>query len=468
MDGTKKKRKIGSKRKKNSKSESQSNLLEKSVKSNKLIKHRSRQKPIEQIEQEALPQKTISQVPIVVPRPAHTLSRAQISKNALKVLYRLKDAGFEAYLVGGGVRDLLLGFNPKDFDLATDAKPWQIKELFRNCRLIGKRFRLAHICFGEEIIDLATFRGQTENDSRKTDETTGMLLRDNVWGTLDEDAWRRDFTINCLYYNIKDFSIVDYTNGMEDLKTSIVRMIGDPLQRYHEDPVRMLRAVRLAAKIGFEIEKNTAEPILNLSGLLKNIPSSRLYDEINKWFTGGKSLTTFYLLRNYKLFNVLFPQTELSLQGENAVIAEEMCVRGFANTDKRLAENKKINPAFLFAVLLWWPLQIEIDKLIQEGMNQFDAFSQASRDVLKKQNDHVLIPARLSLIIKEIWTLQHRLERCTRSKVNKLLANIRFRAAYDFLLIRAHAGEEVGVMAEWWTKYQEVNEKERVKMLKVL
>lgn len=411
---------------------------------------------------------SLSQLPKIIPRPQHTLSRSQISKNALKVLYRLSDAGFAAYLVGGSVRDLLLGLQPKDFDVATNATPTQIKELFRNCRLIGKRFRLAHVCFGDEIIEVATFRGETECNTRQTCAKTGMLLRDNVWGTLDEDAWRRDFTINSLYYNIKDFSLVDYTNGLDDLHNSIVRIIGDPMQRYHEDPVRMLRAVRLAAKIGFEIEKATAEPILKLSELLKNIPSSRLFDEINKWFTGGKSLTTFYLLKNYHLFGTLFPSTEDSLQSEFAKIAEEMCVRGFANTDKRLAEGKKINPAFLFAVMLWWPLQIAIEKIIAKGKNQFTAFNEAVREILQKQNDCVQIPARLILVIKEIWVLQHRLERITRSKVSRIFTNIRFRAAYDFLVLRAKAGEEVGVAADWWTKYQEVDEKTRTKMLKQL
>lgn len=408
------------------------------------------------------------QFPIIVPRQQHTLSRSQISKNALKVLYRLKESGFEAYLVGGGVRDLLLGFRPKDFDIATNAKPWQIKNLFSNCRLIGKRFRLAHIHFGEEIVEVATFRGEIAADSANTCEKTGMLLRDNVWGTLDEDAWRRDFTINALFYNIKDFSIVDYTNGMEDLRNSIVRSIGDPMQRYHEDPVRMLRAVRLAAKIGFEIEKNTAEPIFKLSWLLKNIPPSRLYDEINKWFTGGKSLTTFYLLRNYRLFGALFVQTENSFVEENAPFAEEFCVRGFASTDKRLAENKPINPAFLFAVLLWWPLQIEIENLMQKGLNQFDAFANAAKDVLKKQNQQITIPAKIATVIKEIWQLQHRLESCTRSKVRKIMANNRFRAAYDFLVLRAKSGEDFTAIADWWTKFQEVSEKERNKMLKEL
>lgn len=379
------------------------------------------------------------------------------------MLYKLKSAGYAAYLVGGAVRDLLLDIIPKDFDVATDAHPEEVKKLFRNCILIGRRFRLAHVYFHGEIIEVATFRAAADknDDLRKTTES-GMILRDNVYGTIEEDVWRRDFTLNALYYSIKDFSIVDYVGGFADIQNRIIRMIGDPILRYHEDPVRMLRAVRIAAKLNFQIAQETEEPIIKLAGLLQNVPAARLFDEINKWFRSGKSLATFNLLRQYGLFAVLFPQTEASLVSKNSTIAEAMVLAGFINTDKRINEAKPLNPAFLFAVLLWWPLQQRIIYYQQEeNLLPYEAFMHSMRDVLKQQGEHILIPQKLRLTVKEIWVLQYRLQQLQKRKIYQVSSHPKFRAAYDFLLLRAQAGEDVQQLADWWTRFQDADDRTR-------
>lgn len=392
--------------------------------------------------------------PVVIPREKHNISRSHISKNVLKVLYGLRDAGFEAYLVGGCIRDLLANLQPKDFDVATDAQPNQVRKIFRNCRLIGKRFRLAHVFFGYEIIEVATFRRGNDGSDQMKHSQQGMILRDNVYGTLEEDAFRRDFTLNALYYNIRDFSLVDYTGGMHDFNARHIHVIGDPVVRYHEDPVRMLRAVRIAAKLGFEIEARTKKPIRNLVGLLQNVSSARLFDEVVKWFKSGKSLATFHLLQQYGLFAVLFPQTEAGLGGVNAKIAKEMLHQGFANTDQRIEQGKKNNPAFLFAILLWWPLQehLEIHARKNKKAHRYHIFMEAWHVVVERQLERITIPRRLISMVREIWNLQYHLEKCNEKKAQQLLNYPRFRAAYDFLLLRAAAGENVKEIAKWWTE----------------
>lgn len=399
---------------------------------------------------------------IITPRSKHSISRENIPKNVLTVLYSLKKAGFAAYLVGGGVRDLLAGFHPKDFDIATDARPEQIKRVFRNCRLIGRRFRLAHVFFGREIVEVATFRGPSGNKSAKNNNGAvtrkfsehGMLMRDNVYGTLEEDAWRRDLTINSLYYNISDYSIVDYTDGMKDMKKGIIRMIGDPVERYHEDPVRMLRAVRIAAKLSFKIEKATKKPIIKLAGLLQNVPSARLFDEIMKWFKSGKSATIFEALREYGLFPVLFPQTEASLVSESPDdFPHKFLSCAFESTDARCAADKPSNPAFLFSVLLWWPLQKAIATYSTEGVHPVRAFLAAKHEVLKKQKERIDMTNRIMLTTEEIWVLQYRMLQRKKSKITLILHHPKFRAAYDFLLLRIESGEEaLRDCAEWWTE----------------
>lgn len=383
-------------------------------------------------------------------------------------MYGIKDAGFEAYLVGGGVRDLLLGSHPKDFDIVTNAQPEEVHKLFRSCILIGRRFRLAHIRFGREVIEVATFRaGATEHTSDRYQYSEhGMILRDNVYGTIEEDAWRRDFTVNSLYYRIKDFSVIDYTGGMKDLKTKTIRMIGDPIVRYREDPVRMLRAIRLAAKLGFTITKNTADPITKLAPLLINISPARLLEEVIKWFRSGKSLETFNLLKKYKLLPYLFAQSTASLQGKNSKNITALLHHGFNNTDQRINAGKTIIPAFLYAVLLWWPLQEQIKILRQnEKISESTAIQHAILHVLQLQKKQTLIPQKMLFTIKNIWMMQHQLIQKKKRKIYYLLAHPRFRAAYDFLLLRAQAGEQIKEYAKWWTLLQEASELKRCKII---
>ena len=392
-----------------------------------------------------------------IKRAEHNISRQSINPNALRVLYGLKDAGFEAYLVGGGVRDLLVEACPKDFDLVTNAKPEEIRQLFRNCILIGKRFRLAHVRFGRDIIEVSTFRAKSatiDADGHKYSEH-GMLLRDNIYGTLEEDVWRRDFTINALYYRIADFAIIDHTGGLKDLRAKKIKMIGDPATRYREDPVRMLRAVRIAAKLDFTISRATAQPIKALSVLLANISHARLFEEVNKWFRSGKSLATFNLLQKYELFGFLFAQTQAVLEHKHNKIVKNMLERGFANTDQRISQGKTVTPIFLYAVLLWWPLQEQIKALNQDKKTTSQLVVQkAIKIVLQQQKQQTLMPQKFLEAMKEIWLLQYQLTKKTK-KAEHLLAHPRFRAAYDFLLLRSEAGEPVKKFADFWTKQQE-------------
>ena len=295
-------------------------------------------------------QATTFDSPLIVPRSEHNISRANISENALKVLYRLKQAGYQAYLVGGGVRDLLLGREPKDFDVATDASPEEVKRVFRNCRLIGRRFRLAHVYFGREIVEVATFRSVGEVIGKGERQTSnGMLVRDNVYGTIEEDALRRDFTVNALYYNIEDFSVLDYADGLKDLESGTLRLLGDPDVRYREDPVRMLRAVRFAAKLGFMLAPSCEEPLFTSGHLLESVPAARLFDEVVKLFMGGTSVQAFEKLRHYDLFARLFPETDEALSHEDQDFPVTFVLRGLENTDQRISVGKPVTPAFLFA-----------------------------------------------------------------------------------------------------------------------
>ncbi|MCW5589739.1 MAG: polynucleotide adenylyltransferase PcnB [Legionellales bacterium] len=400
--------------------------------------------------------------PFIIPREQHTLSRRNVSENALKVLYRLKEHGFAAFLVGGSVRDLLLGRTPKDFDVATDARPDDIRKIFRNCRLIGRRFRLAHIHFNQDIIEVATFRSNaaSSDDDRSTSES-GMILRDNVYGTMEEDAWRRDFTINALYYNIADFSVVDYTKAMEDLKHGIVRLIGEPERRYREDPVRMLRAIRFCAKLNMQMHPTTEEPIYRLQHLLSEISPARLFEETLKLFQGGAALNTYRLLRQYHLFHFLLPLTEDYIQKnpDYTVLLET----AFTNTDKRISEDKPVTPAFLFAVSLWGPLQNAL-KEFQQQHSASQAMDLAIEKILKIQTRSITIPRRISSMMIDIWKLQYRLPNCQGSRAWRILSHRRFRAAYDFLMILATHDKTLEPLANWWTEFQVVSTEEQKKM----
>lgn len=407
----------------------------------------------------------INSEPKVVPRNQHHISRNQIDKAALDVLYGLKRAGYEAYLVGGAVRDLLLGLEPKDFDIVTNAEPEQIKAVFRQrCRLIGRRFRLAHVHFGRTVIEVATFRGAGDatklvakkktSHSRAVDES-GRLVRDNVYGTIEEDIWRRDFTVNSLYYNIRDFSIVDYSGALGDIKKGQMRLIGDPETRYREDPVRMIRAVRFAAKLGFDIETKTKKPLYDMGHLLKDVSNARMFEEVLKLFHSGVAIEVFEKLRHFGLFTYLFPQTHHVLSEEELGYPRMLVVEALKSTDERIQSGKGVNPSFLFAAMLWEPMLQRREQHLAEGFTHQDALYAAANDVIEQQITSTSIPRRFSTQIREIWNLQFRLPRRAGARALRLFEHPRFRAAYDFLGLRVAAGESSEQeLFDWWTEYQ--------------
>jgi poly(A) polymerase len=525
---------------------------------------------------------------VVIPRAEHSISRAQISPNALKVLYRLREAGFQAFLVGGAVRDLLLGIRPKDFDVATNALPDDVRRIFRNCRLIGRRFRLAHVHFGQEIIEVATFRaaaaperedaddldvevdgpvgervaeevsalgaevedggidtddlddadeaddldsaedgsvgpgevavgedglggvgpggvgldevelgevgrgdvaldgepgrverGRREPAGRETRpsaaaryqsehrafDTTGRILRDNIYGTIEEDVWRRDFSANGLYYNIEDFSVWDFVDGVSDVRARRLKLIGDPETRYREDPVRMLRAVRFAAKLDFSFEEHTERPIRELANLLDGVPAARLFDECLKLFLSGFGAKSFRLLRQYGLFEHLFPMSAAAFALSPYAYAEEMLELGLVSTDARIAADKPVTPTFLFAILLWGAVLRELNERAAGPAPDLAQLMQACDTVLRAQQSRVAIPRRFAVPMRELLMLQPRFNRRSGVKALSLLQHPRFRAAFDFLLLRAQAGVADPELAKWWTDIQLLPHDERVALV---
>jgi poly(A) polymerase len=469
--------------------------------------------------------------PRVIPRAEHTISRSHISPNALRVLYRLKDAGFHAFLVGGCVRDLLLGMEPKDFDVATDALPDQVKRLFRNCRLVGRRFRLAHVFFGQEIIEVATFRaasapsqgeepladadpedgeapelddpqlnesqlnepelgaeppgegppmdapprafgreGRAPGDeiSERMFDATGRILRDNVYGTIDEDVWRRDFTANSLYYNIADFSIWDYVGGVEDIAARRLRLIGDPETRFREDPVRMLRAARFEAKLGFEIDPPTAEPIGRLRELLGGVPPARLFDEMLKLFLTGHGARSLEVLRRRGLLAQLLPSVDAYLCTHSDGLVERLLLKGLTNTDERAIAGRPVTPTFLLALLLYGPIAQLIESMPPERWHELGAIMDACDAAVRQAQVHLTIPRRFSLGLSEMFSLQPRLEHPSGRRALRLLTHPRFRAAYDLLLLRAELGLASPEMARWWTEVQSVPHEEQGRMADAL
>lgn len=417
--------------------------------------------------------------PTVLTRGEHGISRSEISDNALKVLYRLNGAGYEAYLVGGCVRDLMMGLHPKDFDIATNATPDQVKAEFKNCRLIGRRFRLAHIVFGREIIEVATFRGHHENapeqspnqDKKKPKQLgkqnrDGQILRDNVFGSIQEDAERRDFTVNAMYYRVTDFTVTDFADGMSAIKNKRLDIIGDPDTRYREDPVRMLRAVRFAVKLNMTIAKESAESILRLSNLLSNIPPARLFEEVLKLFVNGCGLENYKLMQKFGLLAPLFPQLAPLLkdpQSRESQFIEQVLI----NTDNRINTGQRVTPAFLYAAFLWYPIEEHCEKLVAEaGLLRFEAFNIAINDVLHRQIQRIMIPKRFSSTMREIWQLQLRLPKRFGKRAYQSLEHPRFRAAYDFLLLRGQIeGGKLLELADWWTEFQEASPEQRKAML---
>ncbi|HEY0766345.1 MAG TPA: polynucleotide adenylyltransferase PcnB [Steroidobacteraceae bacterium] len=449
------------------------------------------------------------------------MSRSHISPNALRVLYRLRDGGFAAFLVGGCVRDLLLGLEPKDFDVATDALPEEVKRLFRNSRLVGRRFRLAHVFFGRDVIEVATFRatsapsqgdeplpeadpedgeapeldepqlevepdapparspsqrsarGPTEQDPDATaelmfDATSGRILRDNVYGTIDEDVWRRDFTANALYYNIADFSLWDYVGGAQDIAARTLRLIGDPETRFREDPVRMLRAARFEAKLGFQIDPATAKPLGPLRDLLAGVPPARLFDETLKLFLNGHGARSFEVLRRRGLLAALLPTVDAYFNSHPASLVLKLLLQGLKNTDARVLADKPVTPTFLFALLLYGPIAGIIESTPPERWHDLPTILDACDQAMREAQTRLAIPRRFSLGVREMFALQPRLEHPRGRRALRVLEHPRFRAAYDLLLLRAEFGLAPGEMAQWWTRLQEVPVEERGRMADAL
>lgn len=385
----------------------------------------------------------------------------EICPHAIQIVNELREHGHDAYIVGGCIRDLLIGRQPKDFDVATDAHPHEVKALFPRSRIVGRRFQIVHVRYGREIIEVTTFRASHDAETaprpqHSTQTESGMLLRDNVYGDIAQDADRRDFTVNALYFDPADASIIDYADGMTDLKQKTLRTIGEPLRRYQEDPVRMLRAARFAAKLKFTLHPETKAPLLEQGHLLLQIAPARMFDEVLKLFLGGYALASLEALQEFQLFQFLFPATGESLQRQQA-FAASLLEHTMRNTDARIAIGKPVTPAFLFAALLWPAVNFEAKRLRSEGLPDNEALQQAAQIALTRQVEHTTVPKRFSIPMREIWELQARLHINHGKRAKALRANPRFRAAYDFILLREQSGEELDGLGQWWTEYQEQN-----------
>lgn len=391
---------------------------------------------------------------IVVPRNQHSISRKSISDAALKVLYRLSKSGHRACLVGGGVRDLLLDVQPKDFDVATDATPEEVRALFKNSRIIGRRFRLVHIRFGRDIIEVATFRAHSEDSPRTELDTHGRILRDNTFGDIEEDAIRRDFTVNALYYDISDYSVLDYAGGLADIEKRQLRLIGDAATRYQEDPVRMLRAIRFAAKLDFNIEAEAAAAIHECGRLLAVIPPARMFDEVVKLFHSGSALRAFALLREFNLLKYLVPALDEWLQDDPAETMLDFIDQALVNTDNRVNTGQPVSPGFIFAVLLWPVVLQQASQIQSDRQRMIPALAQVGETIMKRQVRHISIPRRFSQMARDIWTAQPRFHRTQGKQAERLLEFPVFRAAYDFMCIQAMVGLFPHKLSRWWTDYQ--------------
>ena len=402
--------------------------------------------------------------PSVVPHSKHGIRRDAISSGSRRTVETLQENGYKAYVVGGAVRDLLAGFKPKDFDVATDATPEQVRQCFRRSRIIGRRFQIVHVMMGQETIEVTTFRGhhgQQDSHRAHTDDQ-GRVLRDNVFGSQKEDAARRDFTVNALYYDPVAETVVDYHQGLADLKQKTLRMIGDPATRYREDPVRMLRAVRLAAKLDFSIEPATRRPIGELAELVENIPPSRLFDEMLKLLTSGQAVKCVQQLRAEGLHHGLLPMLDVIL---DQPLGERFVMLALENTDRRVREGKPISPGFLFATLLWHEVLAKWEALKSGGERPIPALFQAMDEVLDVQAEKLAITRRVAGDIKDIWSVQPRFEQRSGKRPYALLEQPRFKASLDFLLLRAESGEVDAEIAEWWSDFLDADGETRAAML---
>ena len=403
----------------------------------------------------------------IIPHKRHGIRRNQINPCALKVATTLQQGGFSAYIVGGAVRDLLLGLIPKDFDVATNATPEEIHKLFRRSRIIGRRFRLVHVMCGMETVEVSTFRGPSPDDEEDSTaipltDQHGRLLQDNVFGSQEEDAVRRDFTVNALFYDPIKEEILDYLDGFDDIKAKKLRIIGDPEQRYREDPVRMLRAVRLGSKLDMQIDAETAKPIGDLAPLLQNVPPSRLFDEMLKLLLSGHSLSCVVELRARGLHHGLLPMLDVILEQP---LGERFITIALKNTDERIRQNKPVSPGFLFAILLWHEVLANWNTLKTSGEKPMPALFKAMDQILARQHKNLAIPRRFDAVIQEIWSMQPRFEARSGRQPFRLLAHPRFRAAYDFMQLRCESGELSAELGEWWKTFLSVDNEEREKML---
>ena len=404
----------------------------------------------------------------IIPCKQHGLIRNKISPCATKITLDLQKAGYSAFIVGGAVRDLLLGLKPKDFDVVTNAKPEEIRALFRRSRIIGRRFRLVHVMCGSDTVEVSTFRG--DSFANKNDESTlhhhadehGRILRDNVFGSQEEDVRRRDFTVNALFYDPNREEIWDYLCGYGDIKSKHLRIIGIPLQRYREDPIRILRAVRLAAKLDMQIDAVTAKPISELAPLLQNVPPSRLFDEILKILLCGHAQTCVEDLRMRGLYHGLLPVLDMVFTES----ADEYFISlVLKNTDERVQQEKSVSPGFLFAALLWHGVLAVWKKRIAAGEKSISALHMAIKDVLATQEKKLVIPRRYDAVMQEIWAMQPRFLGRVGRKPFRLLEHPRFRAAYDFMLLRCQSGEIDMELGNWWQTFQHAKVSDRENML---
>ena len=397
----------------------------------------------------------------IIPFDVHGVGSDGISPAARRVTDGLQAAGYEAYVVGGAVRDLLLGRHPKDFDIATDATPEDVRRVFRRSRIIGRRFRLVHVMFGEETVETSTFRRMIEAEDAETDEH-GRLLRDNEFGDQEQDAARRDFTANALFYDPATQEIHDFHNGYADIRANTLRVIGDPVVRYREDPVRMLRAVRLSAKLGMKLDAATAAPIFGMKELLGNVPQARLLDEMLKLLLSGHAVECVKKLREMDLHHGLLPMLDVILEQP---MGEKFVMLALQNTDQRICEEKSVSPAFLFAALLWHEVLAAWKTHQAAGERPVVALHAAMDGVLDRQREQLSIPRRYDAIMKELWLLQPRFEQRGGQRPVRLLSQPRFRAAYDFLLLRCESGEVDADLGLWWDEFQDATDERRAEML---
>ena len=399
----------------------------------------------------------------LISREKHGIDRRNVSRHAIKVCEVLQHEGYQAYIVGGAVRDLIVGLEPKDFDVATNATPEQVRALFRRARIIGRRFQLVHVVFGQEIIETSTFRAPA-SESQSTDDH-GRILRDNEFGTHEQDAVRRDFTINALYYDPTSEQVIDFHQGVDDLKKRVVRMIGDPSTRYREDPVRMLRAVRFAVKLNGTIDPASKEPLLSMAGLIANVPSSRLFDEMLKLLTCGHAMDCLQQLRQDGLHHGMLPLLDVVLEQPGGEAFIELALD---RTDHRVRSGKTVSPSFLFAALLWQEVDLQWKALIKQGETGIPALMQAADAVLDKQTETLAIQKRFSADMREIWFMQPRFDKRLPKSIWRMLEQPRFRAAVDFLQLRAAAGQFDSVLAQWWMDLANADDDSRATMLEDL